>query len=101
MQLWSKEGKLHKISLNIKHSKNMPPGTSENVIFHRRTNLCPVIAVQNFLKIGGNASGHLFSLPGGVIYLRSQFDAALRLTVNISQLKGKYLGHSFRISAAI
>ena len=100
MQLWNKEGKLHILSLNIKHSKNMPPGTSENVILHCRTDLCPVTAVQNFLVVRGNASGPLFSLPGGVPYLRSQFDAALWLTVNISQLKDKYLGYSFRIGAA-
>ena len=78
----------------------MPPGTSENVILHHRTDLCPVTAVQNFLVLEGKASGPLFSLPEGVPYLRSQFDATLRLTVNISQFKGKHLGHSFRIGAA-
>ena len=71
MQLWSKQGKLHKISLNIKLSKNMSPGASENVILHRRTDLCPVTAVQNFLEVRGNASDHLFSLSRGVPYLRS------------------------------
>ena len=71
MQLQSNEGKLHKISLNIKHSKNMSPGASENVILHRRTDLCPVTAVQNFLEVKGNASDHLFSLSRGVPYLRS------------------------------
>ena len=69
----------------------MPPGTSVNVILHRRTDLCPVPAVQNFLVLRENASGPLFSLPGGVPYFRSQFGAALQLTVNISQLKGKYM----------
>ena len=100
MQLRSKEEKLHKLSLNIKHTKNIPPGTSENVILHHRTDLCPVTAVQNFLVLRGNTGSPLFSLPGGVPYPRSQFGAALWLTVNISQLKGKYLGHSFMIGAA-
>ena len=100
MQLQSKEEKLHKLSLNINHSKNMLPGTLENAILHRRTDLCPVTAVHNFLVLRGNVCIPLFSLPGGVPYLRSQFDAALRLTVNISQLKVKYLGYSFRIGAA-
>ena len=73
---------------------------AETVILHKRTDLCPVRAMQRYLAVRGDARGRLFSLPAGIPLLRSKFDKTLHLTVKTCGLQGKYLGHSFRIGAA-
>ena len=83
--------------LTLHHSKNLQPGTSTQISISSRI---AIMAMNDFLKLRGIESGPLFSVPGGVPYLRSQFDATLRLAVRACILQGKYLGHSFRIGAA-
>ena len=73
---------------------------AETVILHKRTDLCPVRAMQQYLAVRGDAPGPVFSLPGGSPLLRSKFDKTLHLTVKTCGLQGRYLGHSFRIGAA-
>ena len=100
LRLWGTAGQLEKISLVIKHAKNLEPGMAETVILHKRTDLCPVRAMQQYLAVRGDAPGPVFSLPGGSPLLRSKFDKTLHLTVKTCGLQGRYLGHSFRIGEA-
>ena len=94
------QSKLQGISFTIKHSKNQEPGMSTKVSLHCREFLCPVRAMQKYLAARGTSTGPIFCMPGGIPLVRSHFDYTLRLAVQACNLKGKYLGHSFRIGAA-
>ena len=92
--------KIQGISFTIKHSKNQEPGMLTKVTLHCRDFLCPVKAMQKYLVARGTTLGPIFCWTGGVPLIRSHFDNTLRLAVQVCNLKGKYVGHSFRIGAA-
>ena len=94
------QSKIQGISVTINHSKNQEPGMSTKVSLHCRDFLCPVRAMQKYLAARGTSTGPIFCMPGGIPLVRSHFDHTLRLAVQACNLKGKYLGHSFRIGAA-
>jgi len=62
---------------------------------------CPVIKLQNYLKVRGEQHGCLFVHPNNTPISRSQFIAILNAALSFIGLSPSiYKGHSFRIGSA-
>lgn len=87
------------VTLLIRNSKNLSPGSSTQVCLESRQYLCPVKALRTFISSRGRQPGPLFALPDGCPVIRTQFSQLLARCVTACGLKGRYLAHSFRIGA--
>ena len=90
------------ISLNIKYSKTDQGRVGVRVILGRTgDDLCPVLALLNYLSRRGSKPGVLFQCEDGIPLSKTKFVDATRQALTAAQLPAKdYAGHSFRIGAA-
>ena len=90
------------VRVTIKQSKTDPFRKGVDIFVGRTgTDLCPVGALLDYLRVRGAAQGALFVFSDGRLLTRQRFvervrDALQRAGVDQS----KYCGHSFRIGAA-
>ena len=65
------------------------------------TDICPVVALLNYLVIRGMVSGPLFLFRDGTYLTRQAFVRAVRQTLETAGVdQSHYCGHSFQIGAA-
>ena len=63
--------------------------------------LCPVAALEDFVKVHPSGSGPLFCHFDGTPLTRYQFNAVLRKVLNFAKVPCDHIcGHSFRIGSA-
>ena len=90
------------IALNIKYSKTDQGRVGVRVILGRTgDDLCPVVALLNYLSRRGNKPGALFQWQDSTPLSKTKFIEATWQALTAAQLPAKdYAGHSFRIGAA-
>lgn len=102
VQLVKTKGNLSHIILNIqqhKHSQGIPiPITLTR---QKDSNLCPVLAISNYMSIRGPKIGPLFITKEGFPLRSQQFAAILKECITSLGLDPqKYTSHAFRIGGA-
>lgn len=83
---------------NFKHCYNQP---SFSLIIAKNPCVCPVAAIESYIKLRGTKNGPFFVNGDGKPVSRAQFSSMLSLSLKACNLNSsKYKGHSFRIGAA-
>ena len=90
-----------KCTLTIRYSKTDQNGSAVTLSFPRSSdiNICPVQAVNNFLKQRPNVEGPLFCHLSSEPMTKYQFRAMLRKCLHFVGIKANIKSHSFRIGA--
>lgn len=90
------------IRISIKQSKTDPFRKGVDLFMGRSgTDICPVVALLNYLVVRGMAPGPLFLCRDGSYLTRQTFVRAVRQTLEVEDVdQSHYCGHSFRIGAA-
>ena len=90
------------ISLRIKRSKTDQAREGVKVVIGSTgDDLCPVMALLNYLRIRGDAQGALFRSQDGTPLSQQGFVSAIRQALTAANLPAKdFAGHSYRIGAA-
>ena len=90
------------VSVFIKQSKTDPFRRGINLFLGRTSSdLCPVMALLNYLVVRGPREGSLFMFSDGRLLTRQQLVEAVRRALGKAGLDpSKYCGLSFRIGAA-
>ena len=88
--------------VTIKQSKTDPFRRGVNLFLGRTSSdLCPIVAMLNYLLVRGPQEGPLFKYKDGRYLTRQRFVVAVREALERAGLEqAKYCGHSFRIGAA-
>ena len=83
---------------DFKHSYNKG---HVSLTLSRRSDICPVQILLDYLSLRGFSNGPLFMTPNGTAVSRHSFTQILSLVFQRCGLdSSKYKGHSFRIGAA-
>ena len=87
------------ISINIKYSKTDQGRVGVHVILGRtEDDICPVLALLNYLSKRGSKHGALFQWQNGTPLSETKFVEATHQALTAAQLPAKdYAGHSVRI----
>ena len=90
------------IRVSIKQSKTDPFRRGVDLFLGKSgTDLCPVVAILNYLVVRGVTPGPLFLYRDGRFLTRQRFVVAVRGALQEAGIdQSKYCGHSFRIGAA-
>ena len=90
------------VSVFIKQSKTDPFRRGINLFLGRTSSdLCPVMALLNYLVVRGPSEGSLFMFSDGRLLTRQRLVEAVRRALGKAGLDpSKYCGHSFCIGAA-
>ena len=88
--------------VTINQSKTDPFREGVNLFLGRTSSdLCPIVAMLNYLLVRGLWEGPLFKYKDGPYLTRQRFVVAVREALERAGLEqAKYCGHSFRIRAA-
>ena len=94
--------RLNIIRISIKQSKTDPFRKGVDLFLGRSgTDICPVVALLNYLIIRGMAPGPLFLCRNGSYLTRQVFMRTVRQALEVAGVdQSLYSGHSFRIGAA-
>ena len=90
------------IRVTIKQSRTDPFRKGVNLFSGKTSSdLCPVVAMLNYLLVRGAREGPLFTYKDGRYLTRQRFVVAVREALEREGVnQSKYCGHSFRIGAA-
>lgn len=90
------------LSINLKHSKTDQERKGVKIIIGKTgDDLCPILAMLNFLKVRGSHPGPLFCWKSGSPLSKSSFVKSVRSALTTANLPAdNFAGHSFRIGAA-
>ena len=90
------------LRITVKQSKTDPFRRGVDLWVGRTgTDLCPVAAVLDYMKVRGPCPGPLFVFTDGRVLTRQRFVDAVRSALETAGIdQSKYCSHSFRIGAA-